>query len=989
MDPERERIQADLRGVIEGEVRCDDLTLQMYASDASIYEIKPLGVVRPRSVADVVACTQYATEHGISLHPRGAGSGLAGESLGPGLVIDFSYRMRRLLDVDQETVRVQSGMPLAQLNRRLVATGRKIGPDPANLAATTVGSVVALDASGSHWLKYGSARPHVRSVQVVLADGRCVEFDQQHPLGSDSRTPQQSQVASLARRVADLAQRHDRTIQDKRPKALVSRCGYHLYDVVQNDYVNLASLMVGSEGTLGLITEVTLDTVPVPAHRGVALLLFERLELAARAALELRRFSPWACDLLDRRLMRLAGESDIRFQLLVPSVTEASLLVEVQDDDPAEVRGRLQQMIQFIQRKKKLAFDAKLALEEEEVAFYWKLAEHVVPTLYRLKGQTRALPFVEDVAVPPAQLPRFLLTLQNVLKQHQVTASLFAHAGHGQLHIRPFLDLANLSHVHRLHLLAKDLYQEVTAIGGTISGEHGTGLSRTWFMREQFGTLYDVFREVKTLFDPRGILNPGKVVSQQAQPITHNLRPVTENRPASTAVSPSADPAGLSEPLVELQLSWDVSAMALAARSCNGCGACYTQSPDQRMCPIFRHQPSEEASPRAKANLMRGVITGRLEWTSITSDAMKQIADLCVNCHQCRLECPARVDIPKLMTECKAQYVATNGLRFSDWLLGRVDLLCSWASRFSSLANWALGNLRVRWLLEKVAGIAQGRKLPRLAGRSFFRTATRRRLSRPTRAPGKKVVYFVDLYANYFDVELANALVSILEHHGISVFVPAGQLFSAMPMIAQGSVERARPIARRNVALLADAIRQGYHVVATEPSAALCLTYEYPQLLDDEDSRLVAAHTSEACDYFWQLHLAGKLELDLKPLSTAVAYHEPCHVRALGTQHAGEQLLRLIPGLSVQRIERGCSGMAGTFGLNKANYLSSLRMGLGLITEMRDSAVQVGATECSACKLQMQQGTPKPTVHPLKLLAASYGLAPNPIHDMRRGRLRR
>jgi Fe-S oxidoreductase len=295
----------------------------------------------------------------------------------------------------------------------------------------------------------------------------------------------------------------------------------------------------------------------------------------------------------------------------------------------------------------------------------------------------------------------------------------------------------------------------------------------------------------------------------------------------------------------------------------------------------------------------------------------------------------------------------------------------------------------MRWLLEALTGIAQGRKLPKFADRSFFRTATRRRLGRPSKTPGNKVLYFVDLYANYFDVELANALVSILEHHAISVYVPSGQLSSAMPLIAQGSVERARAIAKRNVRLLADAIRLGYHVVATEPSAALCLTHEYRHLLDDDDTELVAENTSEACDFLWEMHVAGKLELDLKPLNVTIGYHEPCHVRALGTQNAGEKLLRLIPGVTVNRIDQGCSGMAGTYGLRRENYISSLRMGLGLITQMRDSTVQLGATECSACKIQMQHGTAKPTLHPLRLLAASYGLAPNPVYVPPRNRFRR
>jgi len=967
MDPERERIQADLRGIVQGEVRCDDLFSQMYASDASIYEIKPLGVVRPRSVADVVAAVQYAAEHGISIHPRGAGSGLAGESLGRGLLFDMSHSMRRPIEFDVDSARVQAGLPLLQLNSLLAKQNRRFGPDPANRAVTTIGSVASLDGSGSHWPIYGSARKHISAIQVVLADGQVVELNRE-------QTSTSPVVSNLSRRVNDLAKRHQKTIAEHRPKTLVNRCGYHLDDAAEKKPVDLVDVVVGSEGTLGVITELTVDTVPIPNHRGAVLLLFERIELAARAALELRRFQPWSCDLFDRRLMRLAAEVDFRFQLLLPEVTEASLLVEIQDDDPAEVRGRLQQIIQLIQRKRKLAFDAKLALDEEEVAFYMQLPSHVVPTLYRLKGQRRALPFVEDIAVPPKELPNFIATMQNVLKEHEVTASLFAHAGHGQLHLRPFLDLANLDHVHQLHQLAKDLYQEVMAVGGTISGEHGTGLSRTWFMQQQHGALQDVFRQVKYMFDPRGIMNPGKVVAKDAQPVTHNLRPVV-----APEVPVDQEPAAQTPQIVQLNLDWNADEVLLAARTCNGCGGCHTLSPLERMCPIFRNEPKEESSPRAKANLMRALFAGSLEWDTVATDAMKDVADLCVNCHQCRIDCPARVDIPKLMTECKSQYVSKNGLRFSEWLLGRVDLLCAWGSRFATVANWINANPRMRWLVEKCTGISIGRKLPRFATRTYMRSPERRRLGKPNKLPGNKVAYFVDLYANHFDLDLATSLVAILEHHGIGVYIPSGQLSSGMPLIAQGNVERARQIAKRNVSLFADAIRQGYHVIATEPSAAMCLTQEYPSILDDAEANLVAENTSEACDYLWRLHLAGKLELDLKPINSSIAYHEPCHVRALHGSGAGEKLMRLVPGVTVQSIDRGCSGMAGIYGLRRENYIRSLRMGMAMINEVRSTSIQIGATECSACRMQMQQGTTKTTLHPLKLLAASYGLTPSPL----------
>jgi Fe-S oxidoreductase len=373
---------------------------------------------------------------------------------------------------------------------------------------------------------------------------------------------------------------------------------------------------------------------------------------------------------------------------------------------------------------------------------------------------------------------------------------------------------------------------------------------------------------------------------------------------------------------------------------------------------------------------MRAVLTGSLDPGVLAEEDLKAVADLCVHCHQCRFECPARVDIPRLMVECKAQYVSAKGLSFSDATLTRLDWWSAAASLVSPLYNWSAGNRLMRWLMEKTLGIAQGRKLPRVARRSFLRIARRRKLTRPVEWAGPKVLLFVDVYANWYDVQLADALVAILRHHDVAVFVPPRQRQSGMSMIALGALERARLVARHNVRLLADAVRQGYHVVTTEPAAALCLTHEYPQLVDDADTRLVSEHTSEACTYLWHAHQQGSLRLDLQPVPATLGYHQPCHMKALGVGAPAENLLGLVPELTVRRIERGCSGMAGTFGMKRENYRRSLRAGRGLIHSLRDPAIQAGTTECSACKLQMEQGTTKPTIHPLKILALAYGLMP-------------
>jgi FAD/FMN-containing dehydrogenase/Fe-S oxidoreductase len=1005
MDQQRERIQADLRGLIAGEVHCSAPFIQMYATDGSIYQVPPLGVVRPRGLADVRATVKYAAEQSIPVHARGAGTGLAGESLGPGLVIDFSQAMRRIVSTDGDTVTVQPGVVLGQLNRYLAAFGKQFGPDPATGGVTTMGSVLALDNSGSHWLRYGSARRHVVSLHVVLADGTDFEASR-HPITDAPYVDPVPRRREMVRRLAELIEREKNTIKAHQPKSLVNRAGYHLDGVLADGQLDLARLLIGSEGTLALITQATLRTEPIPTHRGLVLMFFDKLEAAATAAQDAVELKLAACDLMDRRILRLARDLDPRYAAAIPRDAEAMLVVEQQSSDQREVIESLQQVALRWQRKRRLAFSFHLALAPEEYDLFRRLARRVSPTLYRVPGPERPVPFVEDIAVPPAALPDFLLKMQKILQTHQVTASFFAHAGHGQLHVRPFLNLGDPKHQQTMQALASDLYEEAIAVGGTISGEHGCGLSRTWFVKRQFGPLYDVFREVKRIFDPGNLLNPGKVVADVPQPLTKNLRPAREDglmaepvernsfrsrdeaaavRSSSALTSESqvngmhsvlpAEPTKATDKSMELHLIWQ-DTLAPTANLCNGCGRCRTQSPDARMCPIFRFAPAEEASPRAKANLMRSVISGELDASELTKDSLKSLADLCVNCHQCRLECPAGVDIPKLMIEAKAQYVASNGIDMTDWIVTRLDMVSRWASLLAPLSNWALHNRAMRWLLEKTVGIAQGRKLPRISSSTFLRRAEKLRLTRPSRRAGGKVLYFVDLYANWFDVQLAEAFVAVMQHHGISVYVHPHQRASGMAKIAVGDVDRAKVLAARNVALLAEAIRQGYDIVATEPSAVLCLTHEYRHLLDDDDVRLVAAHTSEACTYLWRLHEAGKLELDFRPINLVLGYHTPCHLKALDVGTPGERLLKLIPGLSVRHIERGCSGMAGTYGLKRANYRNSLRAGWGLVRALRDPSIDLGTTECSACKMQMEQGTTKPTIHPLKILALAYGLMP-------------
>lgn len=971
MDTLRSRIEEDLQGVIEGKVRCDDTFLQMYASDASIYETRPIAVVMPSNTNDVVQCVQYAAENQIPIIPRGAASNVIGGCVGSGIVLDFSNSMRRTLSVDRESVTVEPGVVLAELNKDLNSHGRRFGPDPATRRVSTIGGILALNASGSRWLQYGTPRDTVLQLEVVLANGQVATIDSAR---HQSTNPQPSSVSHLESKVQSIVNRYDGALQEKRPKTKINQAGYNLFDVIQNGKVDLTRLLVGSEGTLAIVTKAKLLSETLARHRGVLLLSFHELETAAKAAVEIAKMGVVACDLIDRRLLKLACETNPEFQRLLPADAESVLLVEIEAEEHSLLQERLAHLKNRILNRRKLAFDIRGTTQPAERDLYWRLTRRIIPTLYRLRGNKRALTFVEDIAVDPTQLPSFMKLLHMTLNEFEVTASIFSHTPQGQINVRPFLDLSDGKDRRKMQQLSEALFERVIEFGGTISGARGDGLSRSWFLKRQYGQLYQAFSAVKRTFDPQNIFNPGKVIASDDQRVAQNVRSVQVRVPKPIEGDEVASPNQL--PILETQLDWDADDLAFASRNCNGCARCRSNLETERMCPVFRLSPHEEATPRAKANLMRAIVTGQLPADTVASDQFKEVVDLCFNCHQCRLDCPASVDVPKLMVEAKANYYATNGLKLSDWLLTRIDWLYEVASKMPRVANFIIRSPLARTLLERFFGIASGRKLPSFANQSFGRWATQNKLRQTSKQQSRKICYFVDAYVAWNDTELGRALVSVLKHNGIDVVIPNGQGISGMSLISDGAIKPARKLASRNVEILAEYVRQGYQIVTTEPSAALALRHEYLNLLDDNDAKLVAENTLDACSLLLKLHQAGDLELDFIPTSVHVGYHLPCHQRVFTDDPPAVKLLKLIPGLHVEWIEKGCSGMAGTWGLKSKNYIRSLKIGFGLINAVRDSAIIAGTTECSTCKIQMEQGTVKPTIHPIKILAKAYGLMP-------------
>ncbi len=1009
MDERRARIYDDLRGAVNGELYFEPLDRAPYAHDASLYEIDPIGVVVPRSEDDVVTVARYAAENGIPIHPRGAGTDTGGGSLGAGLVIDLSRHLRRIISTGPDHVIVEAGVVPDLLNAQLAHLGRRLEPIVQASDVSTIGGLIAVDAAGGRSMRYGLTGDQVDWLRVVLAGGEVAELGHERWPSFEAEPVDLKDL--IVRKLHTLFRRGGERLRRARSALPRDRAGYALARSADEWGIHLGRLVAGSEGTLALVTRARLRTVPLPAAQAVVLLPFRRLSEAVAFVPDLLDASglPSSCDLLDRRSLHLARDAESLFRNAIDEPAESVLVVEFEGNDPDEVSEKARVAGDRAGRTGQLASRRSTHFKRADCERLLGWRRVVESLLMRFRSASRPVAVFDDAAVAPERLVGVLHKLQAMLQQENVNWTLDAYAGEGRIRLRPFLDLSSPRDRERLEPMAAQVYAIVLDAGGTISSSHACGLLRTQFLRSQYGELVQMFREIKDAFDPMGQLNPGKVIGDDPHLMIRDLRALTpvgspseeaprsatSNSVAGRAEPPSSDrhtetaslafeepsvtdpPVAPSATSIRPALIWPELPMLEVASACHGCGACRTLDPGLRMCPSFRALRDEAASPRAQANLVRQVATGAVDARLWGTDEMKAHADLCIHCKLCRSECPSGVDVSSLMMEAKAAYVEQHGLPPSDWIFSRLELWARLGTRFPILTNFLLTRRWSRALLERVLGVSRHRVLPRVRRTSFTRRAARMGLHQPRpQQPGPRVVYFVDVFANYYDQELAEAVVAVLRHAEVNVFVPSQQRSSGMASLVVGDIDHAREQALANLRVLANAVRDGYTVVCSEPTAALMLRDEYVKLTEDLDAELVAANTLDLGQYLLGLSARGQLPMPHEPLHARVGYHQPCHLRALDVGTPGLELLRRVPELDVEFIDRGCSGMGGTYGLAHNRFRNSLRAGRGLMRRFRDDDIDIGATECGACRIQMEQGSPKRTLHPMKLLSLSYGLNP-------------
>ena len=1008
-DVDRPELVAALAERVDGEVRFDEHSRRLYATDASAYEVTPVGVVLPRSTADVAAVVDYCADREIPVLPRGGGTSLAGQAVNEAVVLDLTTNMGDVLavDPDERRARVEAGTVLADLNDALATHDLKFAPDPAAGNRSTVGGAVGNNSTGAHSLQYGKTDAYVESVEAVLADGSVERFGEvtvaDLRAAADPDGDLRARIHEVARRVVD---EEAAAVAEAFPQLKRNVSGYNLDRLVAEAYgepeafdgatrdgdreardgdraardgtgttdadslpfdvdgppdpdatVNLARLFAGSEGTLGVVTSATVSLEPVPETTGVALLTYtDLIDAMGDVDAIVRRHDPAAIEAIDDVLLELARDTE-EFAGLVetlPAGTETALLVECYAESEADARERIGDLLADESLR---AFDALEAYAPEDREELWKLRKSAAPILLSRTSDAKHISFIEDTAVPTEHLDDYVADFREVLAAHDTFASFYAHAGPGCMHMRPLVDTKSPAGLNQFEAVADAVTDLVVKYGGSVSGEHGDGRARTQWNRKLYGEdVWELFRDVKRAFDPDWLLNPGTVCGDHD--MTEHLR-----------FSPGYEFDASFEPALE----WNVeNGMQGMVELCHGCGGCRggQETTGGVMCPTYRAAEEEGLSTRGRANMLRGAMNGELDADSTDPAFLAEVMDLCVGCKGCARDCPSEVDMAKLKAEVEHAAHEEHGATLRDRLFANVDRLNAVGSALAPLSNWATSLPGSGWLAEKTVGVARERDLPAFAGESFedwfaARGGARVAVEEATRT----ALLFPDTATNYNHPEAGRAAVEVLEAAGVHVAVPGDVTATGRPAHSKGFLDTARERARTNVAALAPRVADGWDVVLVEPSDAVMLQSDYLDLLDDRDAERVAANAYGAMEYLDRFDLTADLETDAP--GETLTYHGHCHQKATKKDGHAAAVLRTA-GYAVDELDSGCCGMAGSFGYEAEHYSLSRAIGRILFDQVDDSdgdAVVAPGASCRAQLAEREGGTEPP--HPIEKLAAA------------------
>ena len=929
-------LASDLEAAVSGAVRFDEYAQVLYATDGSVYQARPAGVVYPKDVADVREAVRIAVEHETPVLPRGAGSSLAGQTVGPGcVVLDMSRHMDGLLQVDTDSkrARIQPGIVQDDLDDQLAEDGLKFAPDPASSNRSTVGGGIGNNSTGAHSVRYGITDAYTEEIKAVLSDGsllhaREVVLDSEE---YDEIVSKDDREAEIYETVRALVEDNEAVIEEKYPDLKRRVSGYNLDRVIyENDdgetVINLSKLYVGSEGTLGVIVEATIGLVTMPEETALVLYCFDSLVDAMEAVPEALEFDVSAVELMDDEVFRLAAESDGYSEYVepIPEGTAAALMLEYDSEVVSDFEAAIGDTNAYFVDEGD-AFDAIEAYTEKAQKDIWSLRKAAIPLLMSLEGDPKPYPFIEDATVPPEELAEYVVEFEEVLEDHDTSAAYFAHAGSGTLHIRPILNLKDEVGIEKMHSITDDVTDLVLKHHGSFSGEHGDGMARTEFNPKMYGDdLWSAFKEIKTAFDPEWFMHPGNVVyredSEDVGPAGN--RGVGADMRENLRYGSSYQSL---EPQTKLDFS-DEGGFSHLVELCNGCGTC-RQTDENTMCPTFRASREEVQATRGRANSLRAAISGELPEDEIYSDRFQEeVLDLCVGCKGCKSDCPTGVDFAKLKAEVKHDYHQEKGTSLRSKLFGNVDTVNALGSAFAPVSNWAQKLPGSDVIAEKVLGIAPERDLPKFSNETLVGWFDERGSQVPLAEADDTVVLFPDTYTNYNYPEPGKAAVELLEAANIHVRVADKDEVAASGRAAfsMGLLDEAEARAQANLDALMPYVEDGWSVLFVEPSDAVMFQDEYVDLLSDDRVEELAVAAYGICEYLNTYQITGEMDFDAP--AEYVTYHGHCNQKALNRDHHAAAALSSA-GYDVDALDSSCCGMAGSFGYEEEHYELSKAIG--------------------------------------------------------------
>ena len=954
----------------KGEFYADDMMRSLYATDASAYRELPQAVAIPRDEADIALLIRYAREKRTSLIPRTAGTSLAGQVVGSGIVVDVSKHLTKIIELNTEErwVRVQPGVIRDELNLFLKPHGFLFGPETSTANRAMLGGMVGNNSCGSNSVVYGSTRDHLLEVGAFLSDGSKVCFKALSPeeFQEKRRSPNKLE-ARLYEHIWERLNDEDvrREILAEFPKPSITRrnTGYAVDALLNNapflgrDAFNFCRLIAGSEGTLAFATAIKVNIEPLPApEQGLLCLHFQSIDEALRANIIAMQHRPFASELIDDYILDCTKDSleYSQYRFFLEGAPRAILVVELRGHTRAEVQEKADALIAQLQHNQ-LGYAYPL-LGGNDCNKVWALRKAGLGLLSNIPGDSKPAPVIEDTAVDVEDLPDYIAEFDQILHKHGLSSVYYAHAGSGELHLRPILNLKTSEGLRMFRMIAQEVATLVKKYRGSLSGEHGDGRLRGEFIRQMVGEKnYNLMCELKQVWDADGIFNPGKIVHTPPMDTQLRFKP------------------GQQLPVLNTVFDFGQVNILQHVEQCNGSGDCRKRHfSGGTMCPSYMATRNEKDTTRARANILREFLTNSSELNRFNHKEIYDVMDLCLACKGCKAECPSGVDVAKVKMEFLQHYYDANGVPLRSKMIANYSKMNRLASLVPGVFNFVMTNPLTAPLIKKSSGFAVERSLPTLHKHTLLQwwRKHQRQVAAPVRG---KVLLFCDEFTNYNDVQIGITTIQLLERLGYEVVIPT-HVESGRAILSKGLLRQAKTVAEKNVALLHPLVSEDTPLIGIEPSAILTFRDEYPDLLRDDmqqKAHTIARHSYLLEEFLLREMEAGKIQSSqFTTASQKILLHGHCQQKALCGTGPTQKVLSLPENYTVEVIPSGCCGMAGSFGYEKEHYELSMQIGDLVLFPAVNKAEQgmLIAAPGTSCRHQIKDGTGKKALHPAEIL---------------------